>query len=185
MDLLVVGAPARGRVDLDRSVAENLGAIAASLNRQIQDLTVVLVGGDGRVGEIRETGARIRLSTGGEVTAAIGVAIGNTGVHAVMGSCDAATGLLAAAGVRCIGGEMVARSHEDGGSTRPPIRAADIVPADRLAFVATGVSGGALLRPLRLVDGLVRTHSLVMTLAGREIRFADSTRFSPVDSRVS
>jgi fructose-1,6-bisphosphatase II len=180
MDLLVVGAPARGRIGLDRSVAENLDAIAMSLGRAVRDLTVVVVGPETHalVGEIRATGARIKLSRGGEITAAVGVAIGNTGIHAVMGSCGTPTGLLTAAGVRCIGGEMLAHTRAEGEMAGPPALTADLVPARQLAFVATGVSGGELLKPVRFVDGVIRTHSLVMTLAAREIRFVDTAHLA-------
>ncbi|MDO8466044.1 MAG: class II fructose-bisphosphatase, partial [Gallionella sp.] len=112
MEKLVVGAPAKGKVDLDRTVAENLRIIADSLNRDIDDLTVVVLQRprhEKLINEIRQAGARIKLIDDGDLTAAISVAVAGTGVHAVMGTGGAPEGVLAAAALRCMGAEILGR----------------------------------------------------------------------------
>src|SRR5919109_2424120 len=103
MDKLAVGAPARGKVDLDRPVAENLRIIADSLNRDVNDLTIVILDRprhEKLISEVRRAGARIKLIEDGDLMSALSVAIGGTGVHAVMGIGGAPEGVLAAAALR-------------------------------------------------------------------------------------
>src|SRR3990172_4834658 len=112
MDKLVVGAPAKGKVDLDRPGAENLKIVAQSLDRDVDDLTVIVLDRprhEKLIAEIRAAGARIRLIEDGDVIAAITVAIAGTGVHAVFGTGGAPEGVLAAAALRCVGGEILGR----------------------------------------------------------------------------
>ncbi len=189
MEKLIVGPPAKGRVDLDRPVAENLRLIAASLNRDVEDLTVVVLDRprhERLIAEIRDAGARIKLISDGDLTAAISVVIAGTGVHAVMGIGGAPEGVLAAAALRCVGGEILARlrfrnDEERARAKRMGIaqedriyRTEDLVSAKRLAFVATGVTDGELLKGVRFFGGAVRTHSVVMQLSQGKIRFVDS-----------
>src|SRR5919109_3942231 len=103
MEKLVVGPPAKGRVDLDRPVAENLRIIADSLSREVNDLTVVILDRprhEKLIAEVRDAGARIKLIEDGDLMSALSVAIGGTGVHAVMGIGGAPEGVLAAAALR-------------------------------------------------------------------------------------
>ncbi len=189
MEKLIVGPPAKGKVDLDRPVAENLRIIAAGLSRDVRDLTVVVLDRSRHeklIAEIREAGARIKLISDGDLTAAISVVVAGTGVHAVMGIGGAPEGVLAAAALRCVGGEILARlrfrnDEERSRAKRMGItnedriyRTEDLVPARRLAFVATGVTDGELLKGVRPFGGAVRTHSLVMQLPQGKIRFIDS-----------
>ncbi len=189
MEKLIVGPPAKGRVDLDRPVAENLRIIATSLNRDVEDLVVVVLERkrhEKLIAEIRSAGARIKLIPDGDLTAAISVVVAGTGVHAVMGTGGAPEGVLAAAALRCVGGEILARlrfrsDEERARAKRMGItdetrvyRTEDLVRAKRLAFIATGVTDGELLRGVRLFRGAARTHSLVMQLSQGKIRFVDT-----------
>src|SRR5438876_12306953 len=106
MEKLAVGAPAKGRVDLDRPVAENLRIIAQSLNRDVSDLTVVILARprhEKLINDVRAAGARIKLIEDGDLMASLSVPIAGTDVHAVMGTGGAPEGVLAAAALRCLG----------------------------------------------------------------------------------
>ena len=189
MEKHIVGPPAKGKVDLDRPVAENLRIIAASLNRDVEDLTVVVLDRprhEKLIAQIRDAGARIKLIGDGDLTAAISVVVAGTGVHAVMGIGGAPEGVLSAAALRCVGGEILARLkfRSDEERTRAKrmgvmdetriYRTEDLAPARSLAFVATGVTDGELLKGVRFFGGAVRTHSIVMQLSPGKIRFIDS-----------
>jgi fructose-1,6-bisphosphatase II len=189
MEKLIVGKPAKGRVDLDRPVTENLQIIAASLDREVADLTVVVLDRprhEKLIAAIRSAGARIKLISDGDLTAAISVVVAGTGVHAVMGTGGAPEGVLAAAALRCVGGEILGRlrfrsDEERARAKRMGIdkedrvyRTEDLASAKRLAFVATGVTDGELLKGVRFFGGAVRTHSIVMQLSQGKIRFVDT-----------
>ncbi|MGH7893834.1 MAG: class II fructose-bisphosphatase, partial [Candidatus Binatia bacterium] len=112
MDKLVVGPAARDAVDIDAPAADNLKAIAKSLNRDVEDLVVIVLDRDRHVkliDDIRAAGARIKLITDGDLSPAIAAAVRGTNVHAVMGIGGAPEGVLAAAALRCLGGGMRAR----------------------------------------------------------------------------
>jgi fructose-1,6-bisphosphatase II len=189
MEKLIVGKPAKGRVDLDRPVTENLQIIAESLDREVADLTVVVLDRprhEKLIAAIRGAGARIKLISDGDLTAAISVVVAGTGVHAVMGTGGAPEGVLAAAALRCVGGEILGRlrfrsDEERMRAKRMGIdredrvyRTEDLASAKRLAFVATGVTDGELLKGVRFFGGAVRTHSIVMQLSLGKIRFVDT-----------
>jgi len=125
MEKLAVGAPAKGRVDLDRPVAENLRIIAQSLNRDVSDLTVVILDRprhEKLINEVRSAGARIKLIEDGDLMGALSIAIAGTGVHALMGIGAAPEGVLAAAALRCVGGELLGRLS----AVRPRTRSSSI-----------------------------------------------------------
>src|SRR2546423_11895375 len=110
IEKLVVGAPARGKVDLDRPVAENLQIIARSLNRDVSDLTIVILDRprhEKLINDVRAAGARIKLIEDGDLMASLSVPIAGTDVHAVMGTGGAPEGVLAAAALRCLGAEIL------------------------------------------------------------------------------
>lgn len=186
MEKLVVGPPAKGKCDLDRPVAENLKLIANSLNREVSDLTVVVLDRprhEKLIAEIRDAGARIKLISDGDLTAAISVVVAGTNIHVVMGIGGAPEGVLAAAALRCVGGEILGRLKFRNDAERERARrmgveredrvyrTEDLVSAKRLAFVATGVTDGELLEGVRFFRGGILTHSVVMQLAQGKIRF--------------
>ncbi len=112
MEKIMVGPAAKGAVDLDAPVKHNLKAIARRLQRGVDDLVVVVLDRPRHqklIADIREAGARIRLISDGDLSAGIAAAVAGTGVHAVMGSGGAPEGVLTAAALRCLNGEILGR----------------------------------------------------------------------------
>ena len=189
MEKLIVPPPSRDVVDLDAPVADNLKAIARSLARDVDDLVITVLDRprhDRLIAEIRATGARIKLIGDGDLSAAIVAAVAGTGVHAVMGTGGAPEGVLTAAAMRCLNGEIYARlvvkTPEDEArcaamgitDIRRIYRAADLAPGKDLIFAATGVTEGALMKGVRFFRDGTRTASLIMQTAPWQIRFVDS-----------
>ena len=188
MEKLIVGPPAASKVSLDYPVAANLQIIADSLNRRVQDLTVVILDRprhQALIEQVREAGARIMLIPDGDVSAAISVAVSGTGVHAVMGIGGAPEGVLAAAALRCLGGAILARfrPRDDAEAERARTmgidlnrvyRTEDLASGENLVFAATGITDGELFQGVRFFGGGTRTHSLVMTYRQATIRFVDT-----------
>lgn len=192
MEKLVVGAPAKGKVDLDRPVAENLRIIAQSLNREVDDLTVVILDRPRHqdlINEIRACGARIHLIEDGDVIAAIGVAIAGTGIHAMMGTGGAPEGVLAAAALRCMGAEIIGRLkfRNDDERQRARLmgvtdehriyRTEDLASGEDLRFIATGVTDGELLQGVRFIGRGILTHSILLDRQTGKLRFIATTHF--------
>ncbi|MEE8522496.1 MAG: class II fructose-bisphosphatase [Thermoanaerobaculia bacterium] len=191
MEKIVVGPSARGAVQLDAPVPENLRNIARAFGREVTDLTVVVLDRERHrqlIADIRGAGARIRVIPDGDLAAAISAAVRGTGVHAVMGTGGAPEGVLAAAAMRCLGGEIQARLKavdeaqekrlEEVGITDPDriYRTEDLAPGDRLVFSCSGVTDGELLRGVRFFGGGSRTSTLFMSLASGIVRFVDTIR---------
>src|SRR3974390_2651191 len=112
MEKIVVGPSCKGAVDLDASVSDNLKNIAKRMERAVQDLVVVVLDRprhEKLIADIRAAGARIRLISDGDLSAGIAAAVAGTGVHAVMGSGGAPEGVLTAAALRCLNGEIQGR----------------------------------------------------------------------------
>jgi fructose-1,6-bisphosphatase class II len=189
MQKLVVGPSSRGSIDIDAPVKDNLKAIAKRLDRDVEDLVVVVLDRprhEGLIRDIREAGARIRLIGDGDLSAGISAAVVGTGVHAVMGIGGAPEGVVTAAALRCLHGEMQARlvvarpdqerRLKDMGidDIRRVYQTEDLAPGRRMIFAACGVTDGALLKGVRFFGGGARTHSLIMTLESRKIRFIDA-----------
>lgn len=111
MQKICVGPRAKGRIDINASVTENLKNVADAMNREISDLTVVILDRERHesiIGEAREAGARIRLITDGDVVPSVDCGIQGSGIHMVLGSGGAPEGVLAAVGLKCLGGDMQA-----------------------------------------------------------------------------
>ncbi len=194
MEKLVVGPSSKDHVSLDATVEENLQAIARSLGRGVEDLVVVVLERDRHeklISDIRATGARIRLIGDGDLSAGIAAAVVGSGVHAVMGTGGAPEGVLTAAAMRCLNGEifgrLVIRKPEDEERCRAMgitdlkkvYRAKDLAPGSRVIFAATGVTDGTLMRGVRFFGDGVRTSSLIMQNDPQYIRFIDSIHVAP------
>jgi fructose-1,6-bisphosphatase class II len=194
MEKLVVGPSCRDVVDLDAPVRFNLRAIAQALGRRVEDLVVIVLDRprhERLIEEIRATGARIRLIGDGDLSAGISAAVLGSGVHAVMGTGGAPEGVLTAAAMRCLGGEIYARlvvstpEHEQRckamGITDVAriYRSADLASAKNLVFAATGVTDGTLMKGVRYFGDGVRTTSIVMQTRPRRVRFIDSIHVNP------
>jgi fructose-1,6-bisphosphatase II len=194
MEKLVVGPSSKDHVSLDATVKENLTAIAKCLRRRVEDLVVVVLDRERHAGlmeEIRSTGARIRLIGDGDLSAGITAAVVGSGVHAVMGTGGAPEGVLTAAAMRCLNGEIFARlvvskpEHEERcramGITdfKKVYRSRDLAPGEHIIFAATGVTDGTLMRGVRFFGDGTRTSSVIMQNDPHRIRFIDSIHVRP------
>jgi fructose-1,6-bisphosphatase II len=189
MEKIVVGPACRGAVDLDATPEHNLRAIAKRLDRDVEDLVVTVLDRprhEKLIADIRKAGARIRLIGDGDLSAGISAAVIGTGIHAVMGTGGAPEGVLTAAALRCLNGQILGRlvaskpEHlarlSTMGITDPKrvYDTQDLAPGQKLIFACTGVTEGNLLRGVRFFGDGVRTQSLIMTLEDRVVRFIDT-----------
>ena len=205
MEKLVVGPTARGTTHIDAPVAENLRNIAAAFNRRVSDLTVVVLNRprhEQLVADIRSAGARIRLISDGDLSAGISAAVRGTGVHAVMGIGGAPEGVITAAAMRCLGGEIQARfkpndSDEEKKEAQVErlkalgfhdvsriYKTEELAPGEEILFSSTGVTDGELLRGVRFFGGGSRTSTLFMSLSRKIIRFVDTIHREQVTTPV-
>ena len=193
MEKLVVGPSSRDVVDLDAPVRFNLRAIAQALGRRVGDLVIIVLDRprhEELIEEIRSAGARIRLIGDGDLSAGIAAAVVGSGVHAVMGTGGAPEGVLTAAAMRCLNGEIFARlvvskpEHEERcramGITdfKRIYKSKDLASGDRMMFAATGVTDGTLMKGVRFFGDGTRTTSLIMQTHPHQIRFIDSIQVS-------
>ena len=191
MEKIIIGPAAKGAVELDAPVKQNLKAIARRLQRGVDDLVVVVLDRPRHqklISEIREAGARIRLISDGDLSAGIAAAVAGTGVHLVMGSGGAPEGVLTAAALRCLNGEILARLvvKDDAQKERMQqmgirdvtkiYNTAELAPGHRLVFAACGVTDGNLLRGVRFTGDGVLTQSVVMTSSTPKVRFIETTQ---------
>ena len=189
MEKVIVGPPCKGAIELDAPVKVNLQAIARRLDRHIGDLVVIVLDRPRHqklITDIREAGARIRLIGDGDLSAGIQAAMRGTAVHAVMGIGGAPEGVLTAAALRCLNGQILARlvltKPEDEErmaqmGIKDPKRiydTADLAPWKRIIFACCGVTGGGMLRSVRFFRDGIRTHSLIMNLDAGQVRLIDS-----------
>jgi fructose-1,6-bisphosphatase II len=189
MEKLVVGPSSKESVSLDAPVHENLKAIARCLDRSVEDLVVIVLERprhEQLIEDIRATGARIRLIGDGDLSAGIAAALVGSGVHAVMGTGGAPEGVLTAAAMRCLNGEIFARlvvskpEHEERcramGITdvKKVYRSKDLAPGKNIIFAATGVTDGTLMKGVRFFGDGIRTSSVIMQNDPHRIRFIDS-----------
>ncbi|MGH3147269.1 MAG: fructose-bisphosphatase class II [Rubrobacter sp.] len=189
MSKLIVGPGARGAIDIDAPVSENISAIAEAMGRNPAEITVAVLDRDrheGLIEEIRETGARIQIRPEGDLTPAIAVGMRGADLHAIIGIGGAPEGILAAAVMKCLGGEMQARmwptqrsqverlkeyGHEDPERT---LTLEDLIRGEDLVFAATGITPGETLNGVRYFRGGARTHTLVMSTEPRVVRLMDT-----------
>ncbi len=192
MEKIIVGPSCKGCVDIDAPVDHNLEQIANALNRDVEDLVVVVLDRprhEKLINDIRRAGARIRLITDGDLSAGITAAVLGTGVHAVMGSGGAPEGVITAAAIRCLNGymqgrlivkpEQVDRVRAMGITDLKKIYTADeLAPGKQIIFAATGVTEGVIMKGVRFFGEGVRTSSVVMTLNTGKVRFIESIHLS-------
>ncbi|MCI0337543.1 MAG: class II fructose-bisphosphatase [Acidobacteria bacterium] len=201
MNKIVVGPSVKGAVDIDAPVRDNLNAIATRLKRRVEDLTIVVLDRPRHrklIQEIRETGARIRLISDGDLSAGISAAVAGSGVHALMGIGGGPEGVITAAAMKCLNGEIQARfmmkdqleipedraKIADGMEERmremgisDPRRVYDtneLAPGKKIIFAACGVTDGTILAGVRFFGTGKRTQSLVMTTETRKVHFVDT-----------
>lgn len=194
MEKIAAGPRARGAIALDRTPTENVTAVARALGRELGDVTVVVLDRPRHaalVAELRAAGARVKLIPDGDVAAAIATCVPESGVDLLMGTGGAPEGVLGAAALRCMGGDLRGRLVFSNDVERARATAmgvgdlARIMTAEELAggdvmFAATGVTSGDFLRGVRFTEGGARTSSVVMRSRTGTVRYLDSVhRFGP------
>ncbi len=191
MDKIVVGPAGRGSIDINATPSENLRRVAEAKKCAIEDLTVVILDRprhDEMIAEVRQAGARIHLITDGDVAPAIACAVEDSGIDLMMGIGGAPEGVLAAAALKCMGGEMQGRLVFMEEQERDRARTMGIEDFDKVYnteemaqgevfFAATGVTDGDLLRGTRYFAGGAVTHSIVMRSKTRTVRFVESRHY--------
>lgn len=189
MEKICVGPRGKGRIDINAPVTENLRRVAEGMDRDISDLTVVILDRERHekiIRECREAGARIRLITDGDVGPAVECGIQGSGIHMVLGSGGAPEGVLAAVGLKCLGGDMQARllPHNNEEITRlhamgitdptKVLKLDDLVKGDDCIFSATAITECNLLKGLRYFGDGCRTHTLLLRYKTGTVRFIDT-----------
>ena len=188
MEKAALGPAARGAVDLRRTPTENLKRVAEAVGKYVEDLTVVILDRPRHaalIREVREAGARIKLIRDGDLAAAVSTCFPETGVDLLLGTGGAPEGVVAAAAIRCAGGEMLGRFVCRSEAERERLRAQGIrdperlLTADEMAggtvmFAATGVTEGDFLKGVVFTGDGARTHSVVMRAKTATIRFIDT-----------
>jgi fructose-1,6-bisphosphatase II len=188
MEKIAVGPDARGAVDLARPVAANLHAVADALGKYVEDLTVVILDRprhDRLIREVREAGARIRLIGDGDVSAAINTCLPDTGIDMLIGIGGAPEGVISAAALRCMGGDMQGRLRYRNDAERERARAMGIEDVEKVfridemargdvMFAATGVTNGDFLKGVRFTGDGARTHSVVMRSRTGTVRYIET-----------
>ncbi len=197
MRKMAVGPRARGCIDLHRPVAENIRSIADAFGRMVNDITAIVLDRPRHhdlVEEIREAGARIKLIQDGDVMASISAAVRGTNDHLSIGIGGTRQAVLAAAALRCLGGELQAQlwptrraeieeAHAHGIEDVDRVFTIDDLAPQQVIVAATGVSNGDLLRGVRFLTDSARTHSLVMCTRCNWVRFVDGIHFFARDRR--
>jgi fructose-1,6-bisphosphatase class II len=193
MEKIIAGPACRDALDLDAPVKYNLRAIAHCLDRQIKDLVIMVLDRPRHqdlIVQIRAAGARIRLIGDGDLSAGIAAAVRGAGVHAVMGTGGAPEGVITAAALKCLHGEMVGRLVVNTPELEERVAAMgirdpkktytiqDLAPGNQIIFAACGVTDGALLHGVRFWGEGARTHSLLLTYASNKVRFVDTVHMS-------
>jgi fructose-1,6-bisphosphatase II len=189
MSKLAVGPKAAPFVHLDASVADNLEAVANALERPINDVTVVILDRPRHkdlIAEIRETGARIKLISDGDVDAAIATSVEGTGIHVAVGTGGAPEGVLAAAALKCLGGGFMGRlqprNNEEAerakamgiGDIDRVLTMDDLAKGENIVFVATGITDGDLVHGVRFFGNQAKTHSICIHSQTGTVRFIES-----------
>jgi fructose-1,6-bisphosphatase II len=189
MEKIAVGPEARGVIDLRESATWNLRRIAQAKHRQVSDLTAIILDRDRHkelIAEVRDAGARIRLIGDGDVSAAIATCKDETGIDVLFGTGGAPEGVLAAAALRCVNGDMLGRLRFRNPEEQERGRKMGIIDPDRIyqleelaqgnvMFAATGVTSGSFLSGVKFFGGGARTQSVVMRSKSGTVRIIDAT----------
>jgi len=188
MDKIATGAEAAGVIDINAPVAENIARVAKAKHGGPEDVTVCILDRPRHaelVRQVRESGARIRFISDGDVAGAISAARPGTGVDLLLGIGGTPEGIIAAAALTCMGGEMQAklwpRDDEErqkaldaGHDLDRVLSTTDLVNGQNIFFCATGITDGELLRGVRYYADSVGTQSIVMRSKSGTIRVIDS-----------
>ncbi|MBZ5202126.1 class II fructose-bisphosphatase [Planomicrobium chinense] len=187
MDKIAVGPEAVGKIDINAPVIDNLRAVAKAKNKDIEDVVATILDRPRHkdiIDQIRAAGARIKLINDGDVAGAINTAFEKTGVDILFGTGGAPEGVIAAVGLKCLGGELqgklVPQTAEEaercikmGLDVSKVLKMEDLVKGDDAIFAATGVTDGELLRGVQLKGGFAESHTLVMRAKSGTVRFVE------------
>jgi fructose-1,6-bisphosphatase II len=188
MDKIAVGPQAKGVIDLDKSPTENLKAIADAKGMYLEDLTVVILDRERHhklIAEVRKAGARVKLISDGDVSAAVSACMDGTGIDCLLGSGGAPEGVLSAAALRCLGGDFQGRLIYRNDGERERAKKMGITDLDKkwgltelakgdVMFAATGVTTGDLMKGVRFFKGGAHTQSIVMRSKSGTIRTVEA-----------
>ena len=189
MEKICVGPRGAGAIDITKSLTENIKNVATKMDRKVEEINLVMLDRERHYGlmqEARDLGARIMLISDGDVNPAMGCCIEGSGVHMVVGTGGAPEGVLAAAALKCVGGDMQARlkpetdeeirrCHEMGiADVNQVLTLDDLVKSDDVIFAATAITRGNLLNPIQYFPGGARTHTIVMRSKTGTVRFLDT-----------
>ena len=189
MDQISVGKKAAGSIDINASVKENIKNIASALNKDIKDITVIILDRPRHtevINQIRETGARIRLIEHGTISAGIAPCIEESGIDVMLGIGGAPEAVITAAALKCLGGDMqaVLKPHEEKYKQQAfqmgikdldrVFHLSDLANGHNIMFAATGVSDSPLLKGVRFTSFGAVTHSVVMRAASGTVRWIEA-----------
>ncbi len=188
MDKIVVGPAAAGTIDIDDTVQNNLNRVAEALQREVPDLTVVILDRprhEKLAQDVRDAGARIKFITDGDVAGALMTSMPDTGVDVLMGIGGAPEAVVAACALKSLGGDIQAKLwprndqerakvRELGIDVKRVLRADDLAAGDNLFFAATGITDGELLRGVHYFGDGATTQSLVMRSRSGTVRKIDA-----------
>ena len=189
MEKICVGPRGAGAIDITKSLTENIQNVAAKMGRKVDEINLVMLDRERHYGlmkEARDLGARIMLISDGDVNPAMECCIEGSGVHMVVGTGGAPEGVLAAAALKCAGGDMQARlkpgneeeirrCHEMGvKDVNQVLTLDDLVRTDDVIFAATAITRGNLLNPIQYFPGGARTHTILMRSKTGTVRFLDT-----------
>lgn len=192
MEKIAVGPAAKGVISLEYSVEENVINVAKALGKKVEDVTIVLLDRprhEKQIKAIRKLGARIKLITDGDVSPAVATAFPDSGVDMVLGIGGAPEGVLAAAALRCMGGDMqgrlapendaeIARAQKLGiENINKILTLDDLVKHDDVIFAATGITDGEMLKGVRFYKDRATTHTVVMRGQTGTVRFIEAEHF--------
>jgi fructose-1,6-bisphosphatase class II len=191
MDKIAVGPEGKGVVDLDKSPTQNLKLLAEAKACKVEELTVIMLyrpRHEALIQEVRRAGARIRLISDGDVAAAIATTKPETGIDLMLGIGGAPEGVLAAAALRCVGGEMqgrlkprnpqeIERAHSMGVKDVEKIYSIEELAGGEVMFAATGVTDGDYLKGVHFSAGGATSQSIVMRSKTHTIRVINSTHY--------
>jgi fructose-1,6-bisphosphatase II len=185
MSKIAVGPEAAGRINLRASALENLVNIADAKRCYVEDLTVCILDRDRHralIDDVRAAGARIALIPDGDLTAMLATAVPASGVDVVMGIGGSAEGVLAAAALKCVGGDLQAQFHPRDAEEEAALKAAgyarrdqvlhvdDFVRGKSTMFAATGITSSDVLQGVQFVPGGAVTHSIIMRSQSGTVR---------------
>ena len=189
MDKIAVGPKCVGVIDLDWPVEKNLKAVAKKLDRDLEEVTAIVLDRDRHeqlISDLRKTGCRIRLIRDGDIAGALAPAIEDSGVDILFGTGGAPEGVIAAVALKCLGGEFQGRlnyrNEEEKARAKKmgildlnkKFMIGDLVKGGEAMFAATGVTDGTILRGVEFLSHGAKTHSLVMRAKSRTVRFIEA-----------